>query len=681
MDRTNFLIGIGLLILAFTLMFQQDPEPGGGAPVDDNASVAVGPARPAPAVPPIKLPGEPNATQSASITPKPDPITEVLSSELRLGADDPIEILFTNHGGAIREIRLKETDRVLKKYKFNYADDLPALNLAFEDLDGRKIKLDGYEHTAFEKLPDDNSSRVTWVNKAGEVEIRREYWRVSGDDPYLIHHRTTVTNRGKAQLDLNTVRLQVGTARPIKRIYNLFDDSRTYLNVGYYNAGADLDVGCRCANCSGRIDGVEDEFWQINEIGGTGSTFDQRLSQAKWACVSNRFFANVLRPAKEPRGAVVSARIIDFETEDGNVAQGISGSFAFPFGSIPPGGSLPVEVTYYAGPKDYTRLQALGHEQKTVMQFGVFWWVSEPLNSLLNMLRGWFGGFGSAIIVMTILVKLILWPLTAKSIRSQKKMQALQEPMQALKDRYKNNSQKLNQETMKFYKEHGVNPLAGCWPMLIQMPIFLGLFWMLRSAAELQGASFLWVDDLSEQDNVANFGSFSLNLLPVFMVATQIIQMKLTPMNLGPAASDQQRIQAKMMRMMPFFFLLFLYFFSSALVLYWTVQNILSITQTLVTKRGDTSPIPITPANEAQQKTKKLDPLQHISPEERDHRKALGLRLRGDLSTKEIKTAFKDRVARYHPDKIRNLGIKRQREAESKRKKLEDAREFLLKKD
>ena len=202
---------------------------------------------------------------------------------------------------------------------------------------------------------------------------------------------------------------------------------------------------------------------------------------------------------------------------------------------------------------------------------------------------------------------------------------------------------------------------------------------MLRSAAELRGAEFLWIEDLSEQDNLAFLGSYSLNLLPLFMVVTQVIQMKLTPMNLGAGASEQQRIQAKMMRMMPYFFLLFLYFFSSALVLYWTVQNILSIIQTLVTKRGD-APIATTDtAKEVADKPKALDSNQHMSPEEREHRRALGLRLRGELTKKEIKVAFKNRVARYHPDKIRNLRPKRQREAEAKRQKLEKAYEFLLK--
>ena len=140
-------------------------------------------------------------------------------------------------------------------------------------------------------------------------------------------------------------------------------------------------------------------------------------------------------------------------------------------------------------------------------------------------------------------------------------------PSGKLREKHKGSPQKLNQEMMKFYKEHKVNPFAGCWPILIQIPIFLGMFWMLRSAAELYGQQFMWATDLSEQDNVAMLQGFSLNILPIFMVVTQWYQMRLNPMQLGPEMSEAQRINAKMMRFMPFMFLVFLYFFSSALVL------------------------------------------------------------------------------------------------------------------
>ena len=184
------------------------------------------------------------------------------------------------------------------------------------------------------------------------------------------------------------------------------------------------------------------------------------------------------------------------------------------------------------------------------MQFGVFWWISEPLSWSLNKLSSLLGSYGWGIICLTILVKLILWPLTAQATRSQKKMQALQGPLQLFVKSTKESS-KLNQEMMKFYKEHKVNPFAGCWPILIQIPIFLGMFWMLRSAAELYGQEFMWANDLSEQDNVAMLQGFSLNILPIFMVITQWYQMRLNPMQLGPEMSEAQRINAKMMRFMP----------------------------------------------------------------------------------------------------------------------------------
>ena len=692
MDKKNFLIGISLLILAM-LMFQQNAErqldaekrTQRDANTSKQSELNENSPQDTPLAGEVLSRSEANSSADKNIEadpsqPAPKPREETTFKALDFGGGDPIEIIFTNQGGAIREIRLKKTNRVLKEYKFKYPSE-PALAVSFEDRDFRPIKLAGYEESAFERVEDGNSSRLTWTNRAGAIEIRREYWRVPGEDPYLIHHRTTVTNHGNDFLSLDNVRMQIGSARPIDRLYNLFDDSQTYLNIGYYNSGGELDVGCKCANCSGRIDGVEDEFWQINEIGGAGNTYRQQLSKAKWACISNRFFVNIVRPLKEPQGAEVVGRIINLKNPDGLETQGVTGSFSFPFGSVRPGESRLVEIEYYAGPKDYGRLQAIGEKQKTVMQFGIFSWVSEPLNSFLNLLHGWFGNFGLAIIVMTICVKLALWPLTAKSVRSQKMMQELQEPLQALREKHKGNPQKLNQEMMKFYKEHGVNPLAGCWPMLIQIPIFLGLFWMLRSAAELRGAEFLWIEDLSEQDNVAFLGSFSLNVLPIIMTVTQYFQMKLTPMNLGAGATEQQRIQAKMMRMMPYFFLIFLYFFSSALVLYWTIQNCLTIVQTLVTKRTGASPAPTIETTEKNQIKQRSDPSQHLTPEEKQHRKVLGLRLRGKLNKKEIKNAFKQRVAKFHPDKIRNLGSKRQLEAEEKRKKLEQAYEFLLKRE
>ncbi len=313
------------------------------------------------------------------------------------------------------------------------------------------------------------------------------------------------------------------------------------------------------------------------------------------------------------------------------------------------------------------------------MQFGVFWWLSEPLSWLLNKLQSILGSYGLAIIALTILVKLLLWPLTAKATRSQKKMQALQGPMGKLKEKYKGNPQKLNQEMMKFYKENKVNPFAGCWPILIQIPIFLSMFWMLRSAAELYGQGFLWANDLSEQDSVSVLQGFSINLLPILMVATQWFQMKLNPIQMGPEMSEAQRINAKMMRFMPFMFLIFLYFFSSALVLYWTIQNLMTILQTLITKRGplakdeEQPAIAVSSEDEDEDKPER----EELSEEERKYRNLMGLRAKGPVDGKLLEKNYRERLKNYSPSKLEGMTEARRKQAEKKKERLETAYEFL----
>jgi len=269
--------------------------------------------------------------------------------------------------------------------------------------------------------------------------------------------------------------------------------------------------------------------------------------------------------------------------------------------------------------------------------------------------------------------------LTAQATRSQKKMQSLQKPMSKLREKHKGNSQKLNQEMMKFYKEHKVNPFAGCWPILIQIPIFLGMFWMLRSAAELYGQSFLWATDLSEQDHVSQVEGFSLNVLPILMVVTQWFQMKLNPMQMGPELSDAQRINAKMMRFMPFMFLIFLYFFSSALVLYWTIQNLMTILQTLITKK---SPDPQDSfKNELEQELELEEVpkvLNEVSDKEKSYRNLLGLKSKGLIDLKALEKNYKDRALNYSDSRLAEMNSGKRRQALDKKQRLEQAHQFLL---
>ena len=677
----NILIGASMLVLAFYLLWEQGTQQqeliGDRVVADEN---------------PNKISGEssrafsefnssfqtPATDQNLSQTTFPSsPVEITKNEELYEGLTNEYSTLvFTNHSGGVREVKLKEFSRLSRDYNMTHVGD-SMLSLSFEDEEGRKLPGVLSSPREYKRVRSDESSVVYEWELPNVLRIERIYSR-ENNSTYLFDHRTILTNLSTNPLAFERVKINLGTAFRMPRLYNPFDNAATYLNVGYYNAGLPLAEGCSCAECSGRIDGQKEEFFQLNEMGVTGELEKRKLSQAKWACVNNQFFVNIIRPTSDLSNTWIGGKSIQMTGSDEEEIQGVSGTMSFPIGILRSQESKEFSLHVYAGPKDYAGLASLGHEQKKVMQFGVFWWISEPFSWVLNKLHGLLGSYGLAIIVLTILVKLILWPLTAQATRSQKKMQSLQGPMLKLREKHKGNSQKLNQEMMKFYKEHKVNPFAGCWPILIQIPIFLGMFWMLRSAAELYGQSFLWATDLSEQDHVAQVQGFSLNVLPILMVITQWFQMKLNPMQMGPELSDAQRINAKMMRFMPFMFLIFLYFFSSALVLYWTIQNLMTILQTLITKKAPD----VTAVSEATIESKKeIEENTHVKEEvsekEKNYRNLLGLKSRGSIDPKILERKYKERADNYSDLKLEEMSSSKRRIALDKKQRLEQAYQFL----
>jgi len=671
-----------MLVLAFYLLWEQGMQQqdliDNSIVTDENASSRnQGETRISPQFDPSSF-SEPVADQNRSLSDIPSSPTLVeREEELFEGlANEFSTLVFTDHSGGVREVKLKEFSRLSRDYNMTHVGD-SMLSLSFEDEEGRKLPGVLSSPRKYEKVRSDRSSVVYEWKLANFLKIERIYTR-EDNSTYLFDHKTILTNLSTNPLALDRVKINLGTAFRMPRLYNPFDNAATYLNVGYYNAGLALAEGCSCAECSGRIDGEKEEFFQLNEMGVTGELDKRKLSKAKWACVNNQFFVNIIRPTSDISNTWIGGKSIQIQGNEGEEIEGVSGTMSFPVGILRSQESKEFALHVYAGPKDYAGLASLGHEQKKVMQFGVFWWISEPFSWVLNKLHGVFGSYGLAIIVLTILVKLILWPLTAQATRSQKKMQSLQGPMSKLREKHKGNSQKLNQEMMKFYKEHKVNPFAGCWPILIQIPIFLGMFWMLRSAAELYGQSFLWANDLSEQDHVAQVQGFSLNVLPILMVITQWFQMKLNPMQMGPELSDAQRINAKMMRFMPFMFLIFLYFFSSALVLYWTIQNLMTILQTLITKKV---PEPIAVVESSDDNTKEIAEnsrtRDEVTDKEKSYRNLLGLKSRGSIDPKILERNYKQRADNYSESRLEEMSASKRRIALDKKQRLEQAHQFL----
>jgi len=192
------------------------------------------------------------------------------------------------------------------------------------------------------------------------------------------------------------------------------------------------------------------------------------------------------------------------------------------------------------------------------------------------------GSYALAIILLTIFIRLLIWPLQNASMKSMRKMSKLSPIMNELRTKYKDDPQRMNQEMMKLYKEYGVNPVGGCLPMFVQIPIFISFYTMLGSAIELRNSSFLWVRDLSQPDTVAHILGFPINILPIVMAGAQIWQMQITPKTGDPA-------QQRMLYIMPVIFLIFCYNYASGLALYWTVSTLFTVAQTYLT-RNQTEP-------------------------------------------------------------------------------------------
>jgi YidC/Oxa1 family membrane protein insertase len=236
----------------------------------------------------------------------------------------------------------------------------------------------------------------------------------------------------------------------------------------------------------------------------------------------------------------------------------------------------------YAGPKERAVLKKFNPTATKIMHLGWNWLepLSQLLLSLLIFFNKFLGNYGISIIFLTILVRAVFWPISQKANASMKKMQKMQPIIQEVKNKYKNDPQKMNTKVMALYKEHGVNPLGGCLPILLQIPVFFALYNALNGAIELRQTSFLWAADLSRPDTIWTFpwGGLPLNPLAIAMATTMFLQQKMTP----SGAADP--MQQKMLMMMPFIMLIMLYNLPSGLTLYWTVSQIISIAQLLINK-------------------------------------------------------------------------------------------------
>ena len=596
MDKKNTLLGILCIVAGIAVMYKQasdfqkqseqlEEESATQQPIQEaieNGTIAS----------PIEFSEGKEGDNTLDLLAKPvdhsiEPTFSKVDEEIITLSNEFIEVEFTNLGGAIRTVSFLQTKRGARDdYVFNSDGLLPALSLSLEGQEGNLREF------AFPfKVEQQTDDSVTFAfNSEDGMSLRRTYTLAQSDseqDPYSILHSTTFKNQSEIPLAFSKIFLNLGTARPVSE-----RQQQSFLNVGYFN-------------------GKDAKFIAIDKLTGGGplsflgmgappTDVIERSVRSQWVSVKNQFFTAILTSETEGRNLFIYKVDTPATDGDGFSRPGISASVGYETGVVSPSSTNTLQFDYYVGPKEFKRLQSMNNGQDAVMQFGFLGLISKLLLSFMYGIHSIVPNWGWSIVIMTVCIKLLFWPLSAKASRSQKRMSKIQEPMKELKEKYKDNPQKFQQETIKLFKKYQVNPVAGCLPMLIQMPIFVGLFYMLRSAAELRHEPFLWVNDLSMPDTIAYIYGFPVNVLPIIMGLTMFFQMSMVPVS--PTADPMQQ---KVFKFLPFVFLIFLYNFSAGLVLYWTVQNILTILQQkMINRLPDEELEPVTQSVTSSQKNR-----------------------------------------------------------------------------
>ena len=551
MDRTAWIVValcvIGLVVWEVYLAKQMAhrPAPAGATPTQVSPSAA-----------PTIFGPSPSTTPVVEATPGAHEPAPSFAEKLETLRNSDLELHLTNRGGGIKEaVLLRQIAEKDQRVVLNSNQTTPI---------GAIVEQPATPALAEFTASAASNSVVQFERTTDEqLRIRKKFqFQKSSEekDNYVIEMNVDLENRSDKPYQNGGYFVALGSAAPIHprdypsftRLVWCIDGRAKGIDVGWFgSSGGLLGLGQRVAR----------------------PYFEQTLGGAEWVAVSNQFFTTLVAPLTA-KATGVWGRHFDIERAPDQKLLGIEGALGMPGFQLQPGQTYSARFEIYAGPKLYHSLAQLPHNEAEVMDFGMFKIVCQFLLNFMNLLHSWLHDYGLAILALTTIIKLTLWPIQNRANRSMRQMAALSPKMQELKEKYKDDPTRMNQEVMKLYKQYGINPVGGCLPMMIQIPIFFGLFKMLGQAVELRNAKFLWVKDLSQPDTVAHLPllGWPINIIPLCMAATQIWLMAMTPKT-GDAT------QRRVMMFTPLIFLFICYNFAAALALYYTAQNLFSILQ------------------------------------------------------------------------------------------------------
>jgi YidC/Oxa1 family membrane protein insertase len=493
-------------------------------------------------------------------------------------------ITFTSHGGGVKRVELKQYHETVGCEQTQGTNLYATLN-DHASVPILAVQADGAFGDNIFKL-----SRVRTNSVVAEKVLPSGLRVVKQFDvgpDYQIPAKVRFENSSGQEIVLPAQQVSVGTATPM----GPRDDTPTTIGVFWFNGEKAEHTDRTWFDPAGGCMGMGSRPPRLEYSSGP--------HKVSWAAVHNQFFAIALVTTTNSLGGQFTTHRIDLPPPTAaeimadpkviRTPHGLEATISYPAVTLAANQSLERQYTIYAGPKQEKLLAHLGRGTDEIMDFGFWSPISKVMLRMMNLIHRVIapitpevlGKYAMSLVLMTIIIKLVFWPLTQKSTRSMKRMQALAPEMNKLKEKYKDDPMKLNKKTMEFWREHKVSPMSGCWPMMIQLPIFFALFRMIPNAIELRGTRFLWACDLSKPDTILMLPGlgFPFNPLPLVMGVTMLIQARMQPPSPGMDPAQQ-----KMMKYMPLMFLVFLYNQPAGLTLYWTVQNLLTIVQTKLTK-------------------------------------------------------------------------------------------------
>ena len=456
--------------------------------------------------------------------------------------------VFTEKGAAL-------DDLVLKDYRESTGKDSPLKDMIAEPARNISFKagwkgqsLQGMESALYDLGTSNDEIQVQdapqtiefrYTNAEG-ITVRKEF--TFRPDSYLIGMTVTITNQSGAAID----------GKPTVKIANVVEDPSSRITFEGPMA----------------LMGNSLEEIKIKEL----AKKPELEGSFRWVGITDRYFMTVLIPEEPIDGAVKMEQV----GEDMVIS-----TLILPETSIPQGEKKSFSYKSFIGPKDTEMLAKANYDLSKAVNFGMFDLLAKPFLWIMNQIYKVIPNYGIAIILLTLMTKIILWPLGNKSYKSMNDMKRMQPLMAEIKEKYKDDKKKMNEETMALYRTYKINPMGGCLPMIVQLPVFFALYRMLYQAIELRHAPFFgWINDLSAPDRLFHFGfsipfmqpPYGIPVLTIVMGVTMLLQQKMSPPPGDPT-------QAKMMMFMPIIFTVIFINFPAGLVLYWLTNNIFSIAQ------------------------------------------------------------------------------------------------------